>query len=106
MRQHIVDRLGGFGVARQPGALGTHPVFESGGNRSALPPSGRQAVIGRHAIVGRSTANSSSICRTASTASGAFLRSASSKIGQLEELAPAMTPASRFGDRPRLAPAV
>ena len=42
-----------------------------------------------------------SMRRTASTASGGF-----AQVGQLEELAPAMAPARRLGDRPRLALAV
>jgi hypothetical protein len=28
--QHVVDCLGGVGVARQPGALGSHPAFQCG----------------------------------------------------------------------------
>ena len=36
-RQHIIDRSGGLGVARQPGAFGAHPFFEVGDNGLAVP---------------------------------------------------------------------
>jgi len=49
-RQHIVDRLGGFGMARQAGALGAHPCFEIGDDGPALMLARRQAVAGREAV--------------------------------------------------------
>ena len=48
--EHVIDRLGGLGVARQPGAFGPHPLVQLGDERSdallarrqhARPPSGR-----------------------------------------------------------------
>ena len=99
--EHVVDRLGGLGMARQPGAFGAHPVFEIGDERPALSLARRQPVAGRHAVDlaldGEDRVDPPDrLDRQRRLA----------QIGQLEELAPAMAPARRLGDRPRLAPAV
>ena len=88
-------------MARQAGAFGAHPVFEIGDNRPALPLPSRQAVIGRHAV--DFALNGEELI---DPTDGLDCQRRLAQIGQLEELAPAMAPACRLGDRPRPAPAL
>jgi hypothetical protein len=48
--QHVVDGLGGVGVARQPGALGPHPAFQCGNQRLDPLLSDGMPVLGRGAV--------------------------------------------------------
>ena len=88
-------------MTRQAGTFGAHPLFESGDNWPALSPPHRQTVTGRHAI-DRALDGEEFIDPT----DGFDGQRRLSEIAQLEELAPAMAPARRLGDRPGLAPAV
>jgi hypothetical protein len=88
-------------VARQSGALGAHPCFEIGDDRLAFPLPRRQAVRGRQAI--DPTLDGEEFV---DAPDGRDRQRRLPQIGQLKELAPAVAPARRLGDRPRLAPAV
>ena len=85
-------------MARQPGAFGAHPVFKIGNNRPAFalprcqPVAGREAVdraLDREELVEAPDRRDRQWCLA--------------QIGQLEELAPAMAPTRRLGDRPGFA---
>jgi len=98
-RQHIVDRLRGGGVARQPGAFCAHPLFEIGDKRLGfLLPHRHRSPLGRPLIL-RSMAKISSIRCTASTASGALRRSACSKKWRRPWLQKAASVTQRRGAR-------
>jgi hypothetical protein len=88
-------------MARQAGAFGAHPLFESGDNWPAFSPSHQQALGGRHAV-DLALDGEEFIDPT----DGFDGQRRPPEIGQLEELAPPMAPARRLGDRPGLAPAV
>jgi len=87
-------------VARQPGALGTHPLFKVGDERPDALLARRQAVAGRVsvdvALDGEDRIDAAHRLQRhrSPNALGAG-------IGDDEELAPAVAPARRLGDRSR-----
>ena len=97
----MVDRLGGRGVPRQPSAFCAHPFFEIGDDRLGFLLSRRQSVIGRLAV---DPAFDGEDLVDAPNRLDRQRRLA--QIGLLEEVAPAVAPASRLGDRARFAFAV
>src|SRR5215207_5468154 len=88
-------------MARQPATFGPHPFFKLVDERPALMLARRQTVADRQAI------DLSLDSEDLVDAADRFDRQRClSEIGHLEEMAPAMTPARRLGDRPRFALAV
>ncbi len=49
-REHVVDRLGNRGMAREFGALGAHPVFQPGDQGGALFAPRAQALLSGQSI--------------------------------------------------------
>jgi len=92
-RQHVVDRLGGGGVARQPGAFRAHPLFKIGDERLGFVLPHRQPVAAR---LGVDPALNGEDLVYASHRVDRQRRLA--QVGLLEEVAPAVAPKGRLGD--------
>ena len=88
-------------MTRQPGALAAHPLVEIGNNRPAFPLPRCQPVAGREAV--NRALDREELVDAADRRDRKWRLA---QIGQLEELASAMAPARRLGDRPGFAPAV
>jgi hypothetical protein len=99
--QHVVDRPSGLGMARQPGARGAHPFFEVGDHRLAVALSRRQAIRGQQTVDPTLDGKDRVDVLNRRGRQRRF-----AQIGQLEEVAPAMAPAGRLGDRAGFAFAV
>ena len=88
-------------MARQPGAFGAHPCFEVGDDRLGFPLPHRQPVAGRLAV------DPALDGEDLVDAPDRFNRQRRfAQIGLLEEVAPAMAPTGRLGDRAGFAFAV
>ena len=91
--QHVIDGLGGVGVARQPGALGPHPALQCSNQR--LDPFLSHSVP----LLGPGTVDLALDGEDLVDAANRLDRQWHlPQIGQHEELAPAVGPARRFGD--------
>ena len=77
--EHVIHRFGDLGMAREPGAFGAHPCFQVADQRLTRCWRTARRFSGAAPLISRSVAKIWSMRRTASTASGAFRRSASSK---------------------------
>src|SRR6266851_7176181 len=88
-------------MARQPGTLGTHPSFKVGDEQRHALLARRQPVTGRTtvdlALDGEDRVDAAHRLQRDGRFAG---------VGDDEELAPAVSPARRLGDRPGFAPAV
>src|ERR1700733_11368904 len=69
-REHVVDRLGDLGMAREFGALGAHPVFERGDQDDAPFLALAIRISPERPLISRSMSNSASMRLTASNAIG------------------------------------
>ena len=67
-REHVVDRLGNRGVAREFGARGAHPVFQPGDQGGALFAPRAQPLLSGNPLISRSMSKSASMGLTASKA--------------------------------------
>ena len=99
--EHVVDRLGDLGVARQPGTLGAHPGFERcdhrGDMRLAISQPLRCRVPVDLALPGEDGVDLAD-CFQRQWRWWSF--PGAGQIRELEEATPGMGPAQRFGDGP------
>ena len=101
--QHVIHRLGNGGVAREPGTFGPHPVLELRDQRRAPLLAHRQTLLGGRAVDGAFDVEQRvdplhSLQRQRRDRwcllSAPLVRR---NVGELVELAPAVTPAERLG---------
>ena len=88
-------------MARQPGAFGAHPCFEIGDNRLTISLPHRQPVAGRVAVDPALDGEDFVDALNRLDRQRRF-----AQIGLLKEVAPAMAPARRLGNRAGFAFAV
>jgi hypothetical protein len=99
--QHVVHGLGGVGMARQPAALGAHPIRELANQR-------RDAVLACGTpVISCNPVDLALDREDRIDAAHSFRRQRCfAGIGNDKEVAPAVAPAGRLGDRSRSSPGI